>query len=321
MLDLKIVASDRRSNLIESILRSSTDCIKVLDLEAKLIFMSEGGQRVMEIDDVGRFIGCPWPDFWEDEGNIAALAAVAAAKAGRNASFQGTAKTGKGRERWWDVAVSPIRDDSGKIIQILSISRDITDLKEAQTQQRLLMEELAHRVKNSLTMVKAIASQTFKNVGERAAVEAFDARLMALSHAHDLLLHGTSTEAPIASVVTRTLAIHDNERIVTSGADITLGSRTSLYLALLLNELATNATKYGALSGHNGRVEIDWTTESEDLVLNWLERDGPTVEIPARKGFGSRLIGMGLGNGQAQVNYATEGLSAVFRVPLDQASL
>lgn len=149
MLNFGMATSDRRSDLIESILSSSSDCIKVLDLDGNLLFMSEGGQRVMEIEDVGRFIGCPWPDFWQDEGNLAALSAVADAKVGRNVSFQGMATTGKGRERWWDVAVSPIRAEDGKIIQILSISRDITNLKEVQAQQRLLMEELAHRVKNS----------------------------------------------------------------------------------------------------------------------------------------------------------------------------
>lgn len=170
-------------------------------------------------------------------------------------------------------------------------------------------------------MVKAIARQTFRNAADRAAVEAFDNRLMALSEAHDLLLRGRSPEASMGSVVASTLALHGDERFVVDGVAMTLGSRTSLYLALLLNELSTNAAKYGALSAPEGQVDIGWGVEGDDLVLTWLERHGPRIGPPDRKGFGSRLIGMGLGNSQADLRYEEAGLSASFRISLDQASL
>lgn len=318
MLDV----SDRR-DLIADILRASSDCIKVLGVDGSLLFMSEGGQRVMEIDDVDRFIGCPWPDFWEDAGNAAARRAVELAQAGRPNSFQGMAKTGKGRDRWWDVAVTPIFGEDGRVAQILSISRDITDLKEAEERQRLLMEELGHRIKNTLTVIKALASQTLRDVTERSAVEAFDARLMALASAHDLLLRQDWTSAPIAPIVGAALELHgDPERFSASGPDVVLGPKTALSLALLLNELATNAAKYGALSTPQGRVEIRWEIEAADpdaLTLDWREAGGPPAAEPARKGFGSRLIAIGLGTGSADVSYPPEGLVARFRTTMDAA--
>ena len=315
------VQDNRR--VVADILRASTDCIKVLDLNGVLVFMSEGGQRVMEIDDVERFVGCPWPDFWQGEGNAAAIRAIELAKAGRPNSFQGAAETAKGRKRWWDVAVSPIRDDAGAVVQILSISRDITDLKDAQDQQRLLMEELAHRVRNTLTMIKALASQTLRDVADRSAVEAFDARLMALSGAHDLLLQENWTSAPVALIVRLALKAHGaDDRFSVEGPEFLLGPKTALSLALLLNELATNATKYGALSVKTGIVEAVWRIERgtpDVFTLDWRETGGPAVAEPTRKGFGSRLIGIGLGAGAADVRFEPKGLAATFRAPLEQA--
>lgn len=321
MLDLR-----HHPELIADILRSSSDCIKVLDLSGALVFMSEGGQRVMEIEDIGRIIGCPWPDFWQDEGNLAAKAAVETAKSGRHASFQGVARTGKGRERWWDVAVSPVRDGDGAVVQILSISRDITDLKQAQAEQAFLMEELSHRVKNSLTMVKAIAAQTLRDVADRAAVKAFDDRLIALAGAHDLLLQKSWTTAAMGDVVNAALKLHaDDDRFAIGGPEVALGPKTSLSLALLLHELATNAVKYGALSAPAGGVEVRWAIETggdDRLALTWRERGGPPVAPPARKGFGSRLIGLGLGAGRGAValDFEPAGLTASFTAPMEAAS-
>jgi len=316
---------DVRDNhaLMADILRASSDCIKVLDLDGTLVFMSEGGQHVMEIDEIDRFIGCPWPDFWQGDGNAAAIRAVELAKAGRPNSFQGQAETGKGRRRWWDVAVSPICDASGAVVQILSISRDITDLKEAQDRQRLLMEELSHRVRNTLTMIKALAGQTLRDVSDRAAVEAFDARLMALAGAHDLLLQENWSSAPIATVVGAALKLHHTpDRFSIGGPDVLLGPKTALSIALLLHELATNATKHGALSSPHGAVDARWDIETGDgpdgFVLRWRETGGPAVAQPDRKGFGSRLINIGLGAGSADIRFEPEGLTGEFRATMEQ---
>src|ERR1700710_2646558 len=114
-------------DVLRSVLAGCGDCIKILDLEGRLQFMSEGGKRVMEVEDFGKLKGCPWPDFWDGQGNTDALRAVAEAKAGGIGRFKGTANTAKGNQRYWDVQVSPILGDDGRPSHLLSISRDITD--------------------------------------------------------------------------------------------------------------------------------------------------------------------------------------------------
>jgi len=128
------------------ILASSADCIKVLDLDARLEFMSEGGMCVMEVDDFGAIEGACWPDFWAGEQHAQALAAVAEAKAGRTGRFQGLAPTMKGTPRWWDVIVTSISGPEGVPEKLLSISRDVTATKEAELRLRELNETLEERV-------------------------------------------------------------------------------------------------------------------------------------------------------------------------------
>jgi PAS domain S-box-containing protein len=148
-----------------SILRSSTDCIKVLDTDARLRFMSAGGMDVMEVDDFGAIEGCDWRGFWSGPDHEKAREAVRTALAGGNARFQGHAPTVKGRPRWWDVAVTPIPGHDGSVDKLLSVSRDITETKQLEEHQRLLINELNHRVKNTLATVQSIASQTLRNAG------------------------------------------------------------------------------------------------------------------------------------------------------------
>jgi PAS domain S-box-containing protein len=140
------------------ILESSTDCIKVLDADACLRFMSPGGMEVMEVDGFGAIEGCDWCDFWSGPDHEKARDAVQTALSGGNARFRGHTPTMKGRPRWWDVAVTPIPGHDGSIDKLLSVSRDITEAKQAEEHQRLLINELNHRVKNTLATVQSIAT-------------------------------------------------------------------------------------------------------------------------------------------------------------------
>jgi PAS domain S-box-containing protein len=137
---------DENEAFTERVLASINDCIKVLDLDANLTFMSEGGQRIMEVSDFNAIRGCPWPDFWQDQGNLEAKAAVLAAKHGQNASFMGAAQTMAGNMKWWHVQVSPIFGKDGKPEKILCVSRDMTNLREAEDALRALNESLEQRV-------------------------------------------------------------------------------------------------------------------------------------------------------------------------------
>ena len=128
------------AEFLRSILASSNDCIKVLDLDASLAFMTEGGQRVMEVSDFNAIRGCSWTDFWQGEGNAAARAAVAAAKAGGIGRFQGAADTMAGNPRYWDVQVTPILGPDGRPEKLLSVSRDVTEAHEAKQRLELALD-------------------------------------------------------------------------------------------------------------------------------------------------------------------------------------
>lgn len=287
-----------REAFLREVLRSSTDCIKVLDLDGRLTFMSEGGQKVMEVDDFTTVANCFWPDFWEADGNQHAHDAIAAARNGRSAKFVGKAKTAKGTLKWWDVSVAPIFGPDGKPARILSVSRDTTELVASQAQQRLLNAELGHRLKNVLTMVQAIASQTFRraqNVEE--AAEAFAARLTAFGKATDVLTATSWNEASLKDIVASGLSATQGfaERIDIDGGDVTVPGPAALALTLALHELATNACKYGALSNPDGRVAIHWDESggqpgSKRFRFKWKETGGPPVSAPQKRGFGSRMI-------------------------------
>nr|WP_255679443.1 HWE histidine kinase domain-containing protein [Jiella flava] len=196
---------------------------------------------------------------------------------------------------------------------------------EAEVQQGVLNQELSHRLKNTLTMVQAIASQTLRGVSERDAVDAFNKRIHALSTAHDVLLQRSWSTAPIRAIAAAVLATFDrSDCIDIEGPDVTLGARSALYFSLLVHELGTNAVKYGSLSAMTGRVRFRWWLEGqtghEDLVMSWTETGGPTVsEPPSARGFGSRLIRMGLlGTGGVETDYEPEGLVVRLRAPLSQ---
>ena len=125
--------------LLQAVLSASDDCVKVLDLDGSLLFMSEGGKRVMEVDDFDVLRGCPWPDFWTQEGNVAARRAIESAASGQSARFKGSAKTARGNERFWDVQVLPIFDGAGKPSHLLSISRDISEGHNARAEVEKLI--------------------------------------------------------------------------------------------------------------------------------------------------------------------------------------
>ncbi|MEO3387491.1 GAF domain-containing protein [Mesorhizobium sp. CAU 1741] len=194
----------------------------------------------------------------------------------------------------------------------------------AQQDQSVLNQELNHRLKNTLAMVQAIATQTLRNASDRPSVDAFVARLHALSTAHDVLVQRSWSAAPIREVVARALsAFQDDDRFEIDGPAINIGPRATLALTLLLHELATNAAKYGALSTSDGTVRIGWRLAADgvdpDFTMEWSEHGGPPVTAPARNGFGSRLIKLGLvGTGGVDISYEARGLHARMQAKLSQ---
>src|SRR5215470_3758092 len=158
----------------------------------------------------------------------------------------------------------------------------------AQEGKQLLLKESAHRVKNTLATVQAIAAQTLHGA-KPASLEAFRARLRALGEAHDLLTSENWHQALLGEVVRRAFKPF-GDRIIIQGSEVYVSAQASLLLTMCLHELATNAAKYGALSNGTGNVHVAWTVTGEGTLLTWLEVGGPPVTAPKRKGFGSLLI-------------------------------
>ena len=217
------------------------------------------------------------------------------------------------------LTISPLKDADGRIIGASKIARDITERKRAQEQQKLLVNEMKHRINNSLATIQAIATQTLNQHAQER--DAFIARLHALGRAHDLLTSETWQKAPLRAIVTRVLDPFQeklDERITIDGPDdLWLDATKSVAVAMALHELATNAVKYGALSNGAGRVTIAWEQYQANRVkLVWQENGGPKVTVPKQNGFGSHLIKRAFGGqlGSAQLVFSPQGLSCILEI-------
>jgi len=204
---------------------------------------------------------------------------------------------------WIDLTVSLVRRPDGEPDYFVSVIADIASRKEAEAAQqryqgqlRLMINELNHRVKNTLATVQSIAAQTLRSEPDPVnAYVKFEARLMGLSEVHEVLTrerwHGAALHE-VAERALRPFAVAASGQVKVEGPDAWLQPGAALTMALVFHELATNAVKYGALSTDGGRVDLSWTIQAprNRLRLTWVESGGPRVTAPTRKGFGSRLI-------------------------------
>jgi two-component sensor histidine kinase len=215
---------------------------------------------------------------------------------------------------------------AGQPVRFPGIVVDITDRKRAEDHRELLIHELNHRVKNTLATVQSIASQSLRNADAmEEARSAMEARLLALSRAHDVLTRENWEGAGLLEIVREAMAPYRHERetrIHMEGPDTRLSPRMALAIAMALQELSTNAVKYGALSNESGEVRIAWSVSDDPekrLHLIWSEANGPTVEIPRRRGFGTRLIERSLAqdlHGKATIDFAPAGIVCTVDAPI-----
>jgi two-component sensor histidine kinase len=238
-----------------------------------------------------------------------------------------------GEIRWHRLVVTPRCLSNGSYIWD-GLQLDITDHKRAEEHLRLLINELNHRVKNTLATVQSLAIQSFHRAGLRhneelvAARSAFEARLFALARGHDVLTRENWESASLAEVISQACAPYrghpdESKCIETNGPDLRIAPPMVLSLSMALHELFTNALKYGSLGVPTGQVLISWSSIASSigsrLILRWEEAGGPPVKTPARKGFGSRLIQDGLArelNGSASIVYEPTGVICTIDVPL-----
>jgi PAS domain S-box-containing protein len=224
------------------------------------------------------------------------------------------------------VTISPLRNKDGRIIGASKIARDVTERKRYERHRELLIQELNHRVKNTLASVQALAAQTFRGAGMRESVANFEARLLAMSAAHDVLTRQSWQGAGIREVVgdaVATWAGKSGQRASFHGPELRLRPAVALALAMALHELATNAVKYGALSNKKGKVSIEWSVSDDPqpcFRLCWRECGGPPVHAPVRRGFGSRLIEYGLARdlgGTVDLSFNAGGVECRIEAPLE----
>jgi two-component sensor histidine kinase len=201
---------------------------------------------------------------------------------------------------------------------------DAKEREAADKLQKLILEELHHRIKNTLATVSAIASQSLRTATSiEHGQHAIEGRLVALGRAHDLLLQARWANASLANTIRGATEPYDSEsagRFSIEGPDIRITSGAVIALAMTLNELCTNTTKFGALSVPTGRIEIEWKIDADKqrLQLTWSEKNGPPVHAPTRRSFGTRLIGS-LGQqlkGEVQLAYDASGFVYVLDVPM-----
>ena len=231
-----------------------------------------------------------------------------------------------GVERWITAKGQAFFSPEGKATRLLGATVNITDRKRAELHLRLLVNELNHRVKNSLATIQAIAAQSFNGSSSLPqAQDAFTSRIVALAEAHDLLTRENWEGAELHDIASRLAVLHGGPaRFELIGPSIRLSPRAALSLSMALHELATNAVKYGALSSPEGKITIHWglapAQGAERLDLTWTERDGPPVKPPERRGFGSRLIERGLAaelSGEASIQFEPAGVVCRIRALLD----
>lgn len=230
-----------------------------------------------------------------------------------------------GTYRWFLSRAVPVLDDDGRVMRWFGTNTDITQRREDEQQRSVLIDELNHRVKNTLATVQAIAAQTFRpDVDGEDAKRRFDARLVTLAEAHTILTKQNRESADINEVISGALRPHAGaDRIDIEGVPLRIQPRAVLAIAMGIHELATNALKYGALSAPEGRVRVCWRVENQEsgkLLLEWSESGGPPVVPPERSGFGTRLIERSLAgdlDGEAVIKFLREGVCCTITGSLD----
>ncbi len=216
---------------------------------------------------------------------------------------------------------------AGEITGAVSVWHDVTEHKRKDEQASILLRELSHRSKNLLTVIESILRQSAKSAGTKEDfVARFSERLHALANAHDLLARNNSLSVSMTDLIFSQVGHHwepGQRRISMSGLGVRVKPDAAQMIGMALHELSTNAAKYGALSNQTGRVSISWRTDPDDsgepaFQLKWVERGGPPVSAPERRGFGTtviqRVAGQSL-NGSATLDYFPEGVVWVLRAP------
>jgi PAS domain S-box-containing protein len=318
-----------RERFLEAIVQSAIDyAIISMDLDGLVTSWNEGAYRILGWT-ADEMIGNPATIFFVQEDRE---------KGVPQREMSAVLSIGKGNDERWHLRkdgttfwasgeMMALRADDETVIGFIKILRDRTQERDQADRQRLLMHELGHRMKNTLSVVQSIVTQSFRNATSLDdASEKLQSRLIAYSKAHDILLQKNWVSATLGNIVDATktnIGLERSDRIRVAGPEVELGPQAALSFSLVLHELLTNASKYGALSNADGHIEMTWSIERRDgadcLLCSWSEIGGPPITNPTRKGFGSRLIVSSLhAYGRAEVSYDPRGLVLTTEMPLSK---
>jgi PAS domain S-box-containing protein len=317
-------ASEMQAAHFGAIVASSDDAIVSKTLDGRVTSWNAAATRLFgyqPAEMIGQLITriIP-PELHKEEDRI-----LAQLREGRHIDHYETVRVAKdGRRIDVSLCVSPLRDKSGRVVGASKIARDITERRQAEMLQRLLVQELNHRVKNTLATIQAIANQSMRHARNPPDfVSGFSGRVQALARAHDLLSQTRLQGAEIMDIVRDHVLLGgtSDKRVECAGPTLMLDAQAAMNLALVLHELATNARKYGALSSAAGRLSVTWEIRSNGerhLVLEWRENAGRNIAVPTERGFGSTLIDQTIKaqGGKASISYGADGIVGTFVLPL-----
>jgi two-component sensor histidine kinase len=231
-----------------------------------------------------------------------------------------------GSSGWARVTSTAVRDADGTFLYAVRVVEDITERRQADKRQKLLIDELNHRVKNTLATVQSLAWQAARpGVLPQVAQERFQERLLALSRTHNLLNETHWEGASVRRILETELGPYATARtrVRLDGPEVHLQAKPAVVLGMAFHELTTNAAKYGALSAASGRVQVDWSVadrgEGAILTIDWCELSGPVLEAQPTPGFGSRLLRQTITRelaGHLDIRYEREGVCCTIAVPI-----
>jgi PAS domain S-box-containing protein len=319
-------AAERQySERLRAILGASTDVLWEIDLETDAVWWSEGLNSLFGYgpEEVGYTTAwCHALIHPEDRARV--VESMAAAVETGDAVWEEEFRYRKADGTYLDVhdRGTITRDPAGKAVRFAGIMQNITDRKAALARQDMLAKELAHRLNNTLAVVAGIFQQTrLTSTDLDGFAETFGRRIFAMANANSLLVRSRENSADLEELATLQLApFRGGGRLSIDGPRVALASDVSQAMALALNELATNALKYGALTCPEGRVSLSWTVESTDagrlLRMEWREQHGPLVHKPTKTGLGSKLIDHGIPDAKVERVFAPDGFVCSIALPL-----
>ena len=301
--------------MLAAVLDQSADCIKVIGPMGTLDFVNRNGRCALGIDDFAAVAGKNWWDMWPEDAQPAIHESIARAQQGLSSRFEAFGPTIKGEPRWWDVSVSPLRDEHGTLKGLISVSRDISADIGARQLCESTAAEMRHRLQNAYALTSAIVMATARGTPEREefAREIVE-RLQRLGVAQSLLLDGDALGTVSLDTLTRRLTepfCGDSATLeIAALPNATLDEQQVRTLALMLGEFSTNSNKYGAL-GHGGKIAIDGRIEDGMLHFQWRETTERPVDTEQRDGSsGLALIRRMLGahGGTLDIDWRRDGL-------------